>query len=425
MLVTFTIPDGAHNPVPSKWTPEEVLDVLNFGALIVQHVQRNRPVDGRDSGRTEILSALKGILDQRVDEKVSAMAIEKVRAEEATATARVDADRANQAAALAWADNVRLRESHTKEVADLRTVLVESQAAVQRLTIPAIKGSEAEKSIQEAVSEHGMYAYDTSQGKHNIHYHDLIMSTYPLEQRECVVSGFVYDPPKHPAAVGTAVRCSVESKFYNAGRAVPTHEVVKFARIRTSMLNLKLAECFLFVSNTRLAGSTRKISYEWIVDDDGVPHLTCYLTGDVVTRSLIADVSIGVCGLQKHAEFVFSVRRLNIGEANTALQAISSGLMASQIKQIQHLDTSMRNLNAMHTSLKQQRVDMLQEVLFATYKLRSVIVSTEPTAACESALDSLIAGEVRNQSCTLIKDKQEYFNVREGLKRRLGGAEFD
>ena len=435
--ITINVPDTYTNLFPADWSTSDNAIALDLGILCVQHVKSTAEFDltSRQLGQGDVIDVVRGLLDRKSDALVIELQAQisshqtvleerdNLRVQADQSAFRLDALTSQHAAEIAqlrlsFHAEIQSRCSEynqpvEKELNATRTHLAQLMETLKqkelaltqlnekyaRLQIPAEKGNLAEAQIQVAASEYGIHSINTSKGVHNTKFHDLLLSTTPLTDN-LASDGRPFYFSQH----GT--RLSVESKKYTKSSGL-TDQIKAFSIIRTDMILMRRADCFLFVvSGTPIPGKPR-FEIELAIQD-GHAHLTGYLVATDVTQQEIAQVALTLLNCQSHLHTRAKLKARPESDILAELERISIAFMLDLQRLVAGADETLRTLQLATKASNDMRFNLIKTLLASHMQLVEVGVTTDNSTAVNDALASVVSGHSRLKTCPFIKNKEEY-----------------
>lgn len=279
------------------------------------------------------------------------------------------------------------------------------------LRVSSIKGEAKERELECILEDAGLFCYNTSKGKHNKLYHDLIVSSTPLLYGE-IGEGI----PVYRCERSKCPRIAIESKDYKKPGAL-TSEVKKFVTMRAKMIELQLAEAFCFVATVAIPGKRRR-EFEVTYSSDGRPFITAYLAeySDaelIVTVNLIALIQEQLlqrpCGAPAQ-------------DADTeAVQALAIKIMDNLHSELSRCDAMCRNVSALSNQVSAQRSALVGLLLSQYIVLRDagLVRHTDENSEVYSAVASL-DNKHRKSTCKILTTQAEHAGAVSSVRALVG-----
>jgi hypothetical protein len=158
---------------------------------------------------------------------------------------------------------------------------------LQRINVNKFKGDVGEKFVREALQDQGLSVVDTSDGKHKIHYGDLLATKEELPP--CT-----FDSSGVPLYQKAYTRCAIEVKNASSGATYVQDGLAKFKMIiMNSLLQHGRAECGAYVSLLRSVEQRPRQSIE-VIESNNRFFTLLVLYGTLLQPVDASEVYIGV-----------------------------------------------------------------------------------------------------------------------------------
>jgi hypothetical protein len=388
--------------------------------------ERERAGARLDAARSALqLEKLQMVADTEASVRLDVQNLERIerqRLEEmATSTeAQLRAERAEFARSTGCAqNNARERDDiHAAErmrlcdqVASLTAELSDREARLCKLSVASNKGNAIEAELRQNLSALGMHVYDTSKGKHNTHYHDMLVALCPLVPG-VAIGGF----PTYSGETPEVVRCCVEWKGHSRSGGL-SKELEKFAAVRRCMLEEGTAECFCFAAQATIPGQ-RRHHFEITSGARLRPTVTSYVGSSEVTDVEVAlTVHFTILLQSKLSESDLQQQPQSSNELDALVVAANTAL--DKLRQcVERCEEMERLATAMNIQIQRLREGIVDCALAQVRPLSKMGRLDDGSQANEFllALGSL-AGDKRRTGCKILKTKAQFASAQNG-----GGA---
>ena len=290
-------------------------------------------------------------------------------------------------------------------VSSLTRDVQDRDARLAKLSVASNKGNAVEGELRDKLSALGMHVYDTSKGKHNLHYHDMLVALSPLVPGTAVDGMPTYSPEQKGA-----VRCCVEWKGHTQPGGLSV-ELQKFAAVRRKMIAAGTSECFCFAAQTDIPGR-RRHHFEVVSDAGRKSCVTSYVgSGDVTDIEVALTVHFTIL-LQLKLDEVEQPSQPEGSDELLVLVDVANSALCRMRQCVERCDEMDRLATSMNLQLQSLRSEIVECALSHVRPLAATGRLPDNTAAVDfsSALSSL-QSDKRSSRCKILKSKAQFVSA--------------
>jgi hypothetical protein len=294
------------------------------------------------------------------------------------------------------------RRSLEALVSSLTRDLQEKDARLAKLSVASNKGNAVEGELREKLSALGMHVYDTSKGKHNLHYHDMLVALSPLVPGTAVDGTPTYSPEQKGV-----IRCCVEWKGHTQSAGLSA-ELQKFETVRRKMIAAGTSECFCFAAQTAIPGR-RRHHFEVARDEGRKSYVTSYVGSGEITDIEVALAVHFTMLLQSKLEEAEHPSQPEGSDELLLLVDVANAALCRLRQCVQRCDEMDKLAISMNVQLQSLRSEIVECALSYVRPLAETQRLSDNSAAVEftNALSSL-QSDKRSTRCKIFKSKAQF-----------------
>ena len=302
-----------------------------------------------------------------------------------------------------------------ERVAKLEAELRAKQEALAQLSVSANKGNAVERELLAALQQFGLHVADTSKGRCNTHYHDMLVAAQPLQEAS--------DPsgvPCFEADDAAAPRCSLESKAHSRSGAIGA-EREKFAAVRRRQIDGKRAECFVFAAMTPIPGQLR---WHFEFTRRGGRHFVTGYVGavDLAANEVCVVVQL-VLKLQEKLDKEVLLSHVPPDAALADFVALATESLHALRDQISRCDHMDKVVEGLRDETKALRASIVASLMTQTKLLteKGFAPSDDTLTDVREAHASLSKARLTN--CKILRTKDQFTAAQAAVSRKRGRDE--